>query len=109
MLKKFLSKKKKNRLGRRRFAIVIGIIIFIFFVFIFGKSGFITLVRMNSQKAALEKEIKLKDQQILQLKEEIKALRSDPVQIESQARKTGMLKDGEQIIKFVPKETLNKE
>jgi cell division protein FtsB len=109
MLKKFLSKKKKDRLSRRRLAIIIGIIVFIFFVFIFGKSGFITLVRMNSQRTALEKEIQLNDQQIFQLKEEIKALRSDPVQIESQARKTGMLKDGEQIIKFVPKETINKE
>ncbi|MBI4778543.1 septum formation initiator family protein [Candidatus Desantisbacteria bacterium] len=109
MLKKFLSKKKKDKLSRKRFTIIIGIIAFIFFVFIFGKSGFITLVRMNSQKATLEKEIKLKDQQIIKLKDEIKALRSDPVQIESQARKTGMLKDSEQIIKFVPKETLNKE
>lgn len=109
MIKKFLSKKKKDKLNRRRLTIIIGIVIFIFFVFIFGKSGFITLVRMNNQKSALEKEIKLKDQQIIQLKDEIKALRSDPVQIESQARKTGMLKDGEQIIKFVPKETINKE
>ncbi|MFH1860955.1 MAG: septum formation initiator family protein [bacterium] len=109
MIKKFLSKKKKNELSRRRSIIVISVAAFIFFVFIFGKSGFITLVRMNSQIATLNKEIKLKDQQIIQLKDEIKALRSDPVQIESQARKTGMMKDGEKIVKFVPKETLNKE
>ncbi|MFH1096075.1 MAG: septum formation initiator family protein [Candidatus Desantisbacteria bacterium] len=108
-MRKFLSKKKKNEWIRQKFTIFIGIVVFIFFVFIFGKSGFITLIRMNNQKIALNNEMKLKDQQIIQLKEEIKALRSDPVQIESQARKTGMLKDGEQIIKFVPKEKLPAE
>lgn len=108
-MRKFLSKKKKNEWIRRKFTIFIGIVVFIFFVFIFGKSGVITLIKMNNQIATLKKETTLKDQHIIQLKEEIKALRSDPVQIESQARKTGMLKDGEQIVKFVPKEKLNKE
>jgi len=108
-MRKFLSKKKKSEWVRKKFTIFIGIAVFIFFVFIFGKSGVVTLVRMNNQMTTLKNEIKLKDQQIIQLKEEIKALRSDPVEIESQARKTGMLKDGEQIIKFVPKEKLNKE
>jgi cell division protein FtsB len=75
-------------------------------MFIFGKNGVVTLVKMRNQIAELKMEIKSKHQQIEQLKEEINALKSDPVYIESQARRAGMLKNGEQIVKFVSKEKI---
>lgn len=66
-----------------------------------GNRGLVRLYQMHQEKAALEREIEALDAANALLKEEARALRSDPSRIEAIAREElGLVKPGEQVFQF---------
>ncbi len=66
-----------------------------------GNRGLIRLYQMNQEKAALAREVESLGAANALLREEARALRSDPERIEAIAREElGLLKPGEQVFEF---------
>ncbi len=70
-------------------------------VSLLGNRGLIRLYQMNHEKAALAREVEALGAANAVLKEEARALRSDPDRIEAIAREElGLVKPGEQVFEF---------
>jgi cell division protein FtsB len=94
-----MSRKRSKKL--KRYCIFI-ILICLFGFMLFGKDGIVTYISLLCKVKALEKEIEKIKTENLTLIERITKLKSDPAYIEKLARKLGMKKPQEKIIKFIP-------
>lgn len=92
---------KKKKFSLKKAVVNIG---FLVIIFILGVKSLITIFHQGRQISSLKQEIERITQKNNTLKEEIKALKTNPTQIENVAREMGMMRPGEKKVKFVPKE-----
>lgn len=104
------SKKKRNKNSSsflQQKTILLVILLIFSIVLIFGKNGYLTIIRLKGEVENLNQEIKRLESKNKKLVTDIRLLKIDPIYIESQARKMGMTKDGEKIVKFVPEKPVS--
>lgn len=104
------SKKKRDKNSSsflRQKTILLVILLIFSIVLIFGKNGYLTIIRLKGEVENLNQQIKRLESKNKKLATDIKLLKTDPTYIESQARRMGMTKDGEKIIKFVPEKAVS--
>lgn len=108
--KKRTNKKKGDspyNILRQKAVILLTLLIFLL-ILIFGKNGYLNIIRLTGQVESLKQEIANLELKNKKLMAEINALKTDPNSIEAQARSAGMIKKGEKIVKIVPEsEVLN--
>ncbi|WP_221251510.1 FtsB family cell division protein [Desulfuromonas versatilis] len=77
------------------------IVLLLLAVAVFGDKGLVQVIKLNSQRAALEDEIRRLEDANQALREEIQALRSDHRRLEAIARREfGMVREDELIYQF---------
>jgi len=98
------SQEKLHELWAQYGRALLGVVVFGLFLHdIFGNNGYIAMRRTKQEIAHVQSEIARLNKENAELAEEVKALKSDPHQIESIARdELGLAKPGEVIIK-IPK------
>ncbi len=91
---------------KRRFPVwFILLIVVLLGLTFFGDRGLLQIIKANQQLAELEKQLQYLEQVNAELRQEIDALRTDLLTIESLARRElGMVRDNERVYQFPPEE-----
>ncbi len=96
-----MSEPEKATSSRKIPILPLLIVLLLLAVAVFGDKGLVQVIKLNSQKAALEEEIRRLEEANQALREDIQALRSDHRRLEAIARKElGMVREDELIYQF---------
>ena len=105
IVEKFKGKKKQKKVKIGEVLTKIGLgaflLAFVVYLFVFGDGGYLPRKELNKRIEELSGKVARLEKENSSLKEEISALiKYDPFILEAEARKLGLIKPGEKIIRF---------